>query len=67
MPLTAAQSTTSFENTYQMGIPNATVIQIRQERIDNVDDLVDFDKNTIEQIAVNLFEALQEGYQILSP
>ena len=49
-----------------MGIPNATVIQIRQEGVDNVDDLVDFDKDTIEQIVANLFEALREGYQILT-
>ena len=52
--MTAAQTTAFFENADQMGIPNATVVQIQQEGIDNVDDLVDFDKDTIEQIAANL-------------
>jgi hypothetical protein len=54
MPLTAAQQTAFFEEAAQMGIPNATVVQLQQEGIDNVDDLVDFDKDTIEQIAANL-------------
>jgi len=54
MPLTAAQTTAFFENADQMGIPNQTVVQIHQEGIDTVDDLVDFDKDTIEQIAANL-------------
>ena len=54
MPSTAAQTTPFFDNADQMGIPNATVVQIQQEGIDNVDDLVDFDKDTIEQIAANL-------------
>ena len=54
MPLTAAQTTAFFENDAQMGIPNLTVVQIRQEGIVNVDDSVDFDEDTIEQIAANL-------------
>ena len=54
MPLTAAQTTAFFENTDQMGIPNETVVQIQQEGIDNIDNLVDFDKDTIEQITANL-------------
>ena len=37
-----------------MGIPNLTVVQIRQEGIVHVEDLVDFNKDTIEQIAANL-------------
>jgi len=49
MPLTAAQMTAFFESAAQMGIPNLTVVQIRQEGIVNVDDPVDFDKDTIEQ------------------
>ena len=54
MPLTAAQQTAFFEDAAQMGIPNATAVQLQQEGINNVDDLVDFDKGTIEQIAANL-------------
>jgi predicted RecB family nuclease len=54
MPLTAAQTTAFFEHDVQMGIPNETVIQLQQEGITTVDDLVDFDKDTMEQIAYNL-------------
>ncbi len=54
MPLTAAQTTAFFEQDAQMGIPNETVVQLQQEGITTVDDLVDFDKDTIEQIAANL-------------
>jgi hypothetical protein len=54
MPLTAAQTTAFFEQESQMGIPNDTVIQLQQEGITTVDDLSDFDKDTMEQIAANL-------------
>jgi uncharacterized protein (DUF433 family) len=54
MPITGAQTTVFFEAPDQMGIPNATVVQLAQEGIDTVDSLVDFDKATIEQIAANL-------------
>ena len=54
MPLTAAQTTSFFEQDEQMGIPHDTVIQLQQEGITIVDDLIDFDKDTIEQIAANL-------------
>jgi hypothetical protein len=37
-----------------MGIPHATVIQLQQEGIITVDDIADFDKDTIEQLAANL-------------
>jgi len=54
MPLTAAQTTALLEQDTQMGIPHATVVQLQQEGITIVDDLIDFDKDTIEQIAANL-------------
>jgi predicted RecB family nuclease len=54
MPLTVEQTTAFFEQDAQMGIPNETVVQLQQEGITTVDDLVDFDKDTIEQIAANL-------------
>jgi predicted RecB family nuclease len=54
MPLTAGQTSAFFEAPDQMGIQNATVVQLQQEGIDSVDSLADFDKTTIEQIAANL-------------
>jgi hypothetical protein len=54
MPLTAAQTTAFFQDAAQMSIPNPTVVQLRDEGITIVDDLSDFDKETIEQIAANL-------------
>ena len=37
-----------------MGIPNATVIQMQLEGIASVDDLTDFDKDSLHQLADNL-------------
>jgi hypothetical protein len=54
MPLTAGQTTAFFENEDQMGIPNATVVQLQQEGISTVDDLMEYGKDTMEQIAANL-------------
>ena len=54
MVLTNAQTTAFFEGPTQMGIPNATVIQLLAEGITNVDDLVDFDKDTLQKVADNL-------------
>jgi hypothetical protein len=52
--LTAAQTAAFFENEAQMGIPNETVVQLQQEGIEFVDDLMEYGKDTIEQIAANL-------------
>jgi predicted RecB family nuclease len=54
MSLTAAQTTACFKQDAQMGIPNKTVAQLQQEGTTTVNDLVDFDKDTMEQIAANL-------------
>jgi predicted RecB family nuclease len=54
MPLIAAQTTAFFEQDAQMGIPNATVVQLQEEGITTVDDLADFDKDTMKQISANL-------------
>jgi hypothetical protein len=54
MVLTAAQVTIFFEDANGMAIPNATVLQLVAEGINNVDDLSEFDKDTIQQIASNL-------------
>jgi hypothetical protein len=54
MPLTAAQTTAFFEYDVQMDILHATAMQLRDEGITTVDDLIDFDKNTVAQITANL-------------
>ena len=54
MVLTAAQTAAFFEQLAQMGTPHETVTQLVNEGVDTVDDLVDFDKATIEQVAANL-------------
>ena len=54
MVFTAAQTSAFFEDPDQMAIPHATVIQLSTEGIDNVDDLGDFDKDNLNQVATNL-------------
>jgi hypothetical protein len=54
MVLTTAQTTSFFEGADQMAISNATVLELINEGINTVDDLSEFDKDTIVQIAYNL-------------
>jgi hypothetical protein len=54
MVLTAAQITAFFQQPGQMAIPPATRTQLREEGIDTVLDLADFDKDTLKQVADNL-------------
>jgi hypothetical protein len=54
MVLTGAQMTSFFESNDQMGIPHSTVLQLQDEGISTVDDLSDFDKDTLKQVADNL-------------
>ena len=54
MVLTAAQTTSFFENTHQMGVQHATVVQLALEGIQTVDDLADFDKEALQQLVDNL-------------
>jgi predicted RecB family nuclease len=54
MVLMAAQTTAFFEQATQMAIPNATVMQLVAKGINTVDDLAEFNKDTIGQIASNL-------------
>ena len=51
MVLTAAQTTSFFENADQMGVQHAAVIQLALEGIQMVDDLADFDKEALQQLA----------------
>ena len=54
MVVTTAQTTAFFENPDQMGIPHAMVIQLQVEGITGIQDLTDFDKDTLQQLADNL-------------
>ena len=54
MVLTAAQTTSFFTDDAQLGIPPATFTQMNAEGIEFADDLVDFDKDALKQLADNL-------------
>ena len=52
--LTVAKTRAFFEGPTQMAIPKATMAQLANEGISQVDDLTKFDKETIEKITHNL-------------
>jgi hypothetical protein len=54
MVFTAGQTTAFFEHAEQMGIPHATVIQLVVEGINEVQDLAEFDRDALTQVADNL-------------
>ena len=54
MPLTAAQMSDIFTQGTQMAIPASTVVQLRTEEINNVDNLAKFDETSLKQVAENL-------------
>ena len=54
MVFTAGQTTAFFENADQMGIAHATVVQLVNEGIDEVQDLAEFDQASLTQVADNL-------------
>ena len=54
MVFTVAQTTTFFKDNDQMALPHATVVQLGTEGISTVDDLLDFDKENLQQVAQNL-------------
>jgi hypothetical protein len=54
MVMTVNQMRAFFENADQMAMPDATIIQLQAEGISTVDDLMDFDKETLQQVANNL-------------
>ena len=54
MVFTVAQTTAFFEDVKQMAIPHATVVQLATKGITIVDNLVDFDKENLKQVAENL-------------
>jgi hypothetical protein len=54
MVMTANQTKAFFEANTQVAMPNATIIQLQAEGISTVDDLLDFDKETLQQVANNL-------------
>eukprot|EP00957_Ditylum_brightwellii_P030288 2294061-Ditylum_brightwellii.AAC.1 len=54
MVLTNAQTTAFFEDNDQLAIPHNTVVHLVNEGISAVDDLEEFQKTDIKQIAPNL-------------
>ena len=54
MVLTAAQTTTFFENANQMGIPHGPMLQLQSKGITLVSDLTDFSMTSLQQLADNL-------------
>jgi hypothetical protein len=54
MVLTAAQTTAFFEDPGQMGIPHEMVVQLALEGIESINDLADFNKDALQQLADNL-------------
>ena len=54
MVLTDAQTTAFFKNADQMGVQHAMVVQLALEGIQSVDNLADFDKEALQQLADNL-------------
>jgi hypothetical protein len=54
MVLMNNQTQSFFKDVDQMNIPNTNMVRLQAEGILTVDDLVDFDKDTIQQVADNL-------------
>ena len=54
MPLTVAQTNNFFTQDAQMALPQATRNQLIVEGIASVDDLAEFDKDSLQQLADNL-------------
>ena len=54
MVFTAAQTAAFFTGANQMAIPNETVAALVNEGITSVDDLIDFDKDSLLQVAESL-------------
>eukprot|EP00957_Ditylum_brightwellii_P116908 8918703-Ditylum_brightwellii.AAC.1 len=65
MVLTNAQTTALFEDNDQMAIPHNTVIHFVNKGILTVDDLEEFQKTDIEQIAANLRRSIVPGAPLL--
>ena len=54
MAIPGAQTTLLYEANDQMAIPRPTLAQLRNEGITTIDDLGEFDKDTLQQISDNL-------------
>eukprot|EP00957_Ditylum_brightwellii_P120685 9205352-Ditylum_brightwellii.AAC.1 len=65
MVLTNAQTTVFFENNDQMAIPHITGIHLVNKGISTVDDLEEFRKIDIKQIAANLRKPIMPGAPLL--
>eukprot|EP00957_Ditylum_brightwellii_P016209 1219457-Ditylum_brightwellii.AAC.1 len=65
MVLTNVQTTAFFGDNDQMAIPHNTVIHLVNKGILTVDDLEEFQKTDIEQIAANLRRPIVPGAPLL--
>ena len=54
MVLTSAQTEELFNRATQMAIPNATVVQLQHKGISYMDNLIEFDKDSLGKSAKNL-------------
>ena len=54
MVINTAKMTTFYEHSNQMVIPHTTVVQLHAEAIEAVEDLADFDKDSLQQLVDNL-------------
>jgi hypothetical protein len=64
MVLMGAQTTAFFEFNNQKGIPHMMALQLHNEGISTVDDLNDFHKDALQQVANNL---RQPGGRVQDP
>ena len=54
MPFTAAETIAFFEGAAQMAIPQSTRLRLQVEGLASVDDLLEFDEETLKQLTENL-------------
>ena len=54
MVFTGAQTTSFFEDADQMALEHATHMELGNQGIDNVDDLKEFDKESLKMVADSL-------------
>jgi hypothetical protein len=57
LTLTPDEITNFFTNCKQLGIPECTVKKLKDEGIEHPCNLIDFDKDTLQQVAENLHKA----------
>ena len=56
MVLPGSQMSAFFENADQMSIPHVTVIQLQAEGVTSILDLLDFEKDSLDELVDNLHD-----------